>query len=81
MNEKSKVIKNYKKKVDNLKKHNELYFNKDKPAIIDAEYDSLKKEIFKLEKKYNYLSTLHLTKNIVGAKLSNNTNAITIKCF
>ena len=71
MNEKSKVIKNYKKKVDNLKKHNELYFNKDKPAIIDAEYDSLKKEIFKLEKKYNYLSTLHLTKNIVGAKLSN----------
>ena len=71
MNEKRKVIKNYKKKVDNLKKHNELYFNKDKPAIIDAEYDSLKKEIFKLEKKYNYLSTLHLTKNIVGAKLSN----------
>ena len=71
MVDKSKVIKDYKKKVDNLKRHNELYFNKDKPEIIDAEYDSLKKEIFKLEKKYNYLSTLHLTKNIVGAKPSN----------
>ena len=71
MNEKNKVIKNYKKKVDNLKRHNELYFNKDKPAIIDAEYDSLKKEIFKLEKRYNYLSSLNLTKNIIGAKLSN----------
>ena len=71
MNEKNKVIKNYKKKVDNLKRHNELYFNKDKPAITDAEYDSLKKEIFKLEKKYNYLSALNLTKNIIGAKLSN----------
>ena len=51
---KSKIIDNYKKKVDLLKKHNKLYFDQDNPKISDAEYDNLKSEIIKLEKNTIY---------------------------
>jgi len=68
MNEKNEIIKKYKLKVKNLKIHNSLYYNNDNPEITDAEYDFLKKEIFKLEKKYKYLDNLNLTKKIVGSK-------------
>ena len=39
MNKKKDLVKEFKKKVEQLKKHNYLYFNKDKPIISDAEYD------------------------------------------
>ena len=42
---KNNVTKNFKKKIDELKRHNKLYFNNDNPAISDKEYDELKKEI------------------------------------
>ena len=49
-------IKNkYRKKINELNKHNKLYFDKSLPKISDKEYDSLKKEIFDLENKYSYL--------------------------
>ena len=51
MSEKLKIINNYKKKINLLKKHNKLYFDKDNPKISDSEYDNLKKEILHLEKK------------------------------
>ena len=51
MSEKLKIINNYKKKINLLKKHNKLYFDKDNPKISDSEYDNLKKEILRLEKK------------------------------
>ena len=51
MSKKSEIIQNYIKKIDQLKKHNNLYFNKDNPEITDAKYDDLKKEINELEKK------------------------------
>jgi DNA ligase (NAD+) len=66
MSEKSKIIKEYRIKVKNLKKHNEYYYSEDKPKINDADYDELKKEIFELEKKHQYLNSLNLIKNIVG---------------
>ena len=69
--EKKVIINNYKIKISNLKEHNNLYFNKDKPKISDADYDILKKEILSLEKKYPYLIKLGLTDNLVGSPPTN----------
>ena len=55
MREKSEIIKKYSLKVKTLKKHNDLYFNYDKPQISDANYDLLKQEIIELENDYIYL--------------------------
>ena len=51
MKQKLSITDLYKKKINLLKKHNKLYFNKDNPEISDAQYDVLKKEITDLEKK------------------------------
>ncbi len=67
MREKSEIIKKYSLKVKTLKKHNNLYFNYDKPQISDANYDLLKQEIIELENDYIYLKSLGLTKNLVGS--------------
>ena len=71
MSLKTETLNLYKKKINLLKKHNKLYFNKDKPQISDAEYDSLKKEIINLEKKNNFLKNLNINKGIVGSPPSN----------
>ena len=42
---KSQIIKEFKKKVNKLKKYNDLYFNQDNPSISDSEYDLLKVEL------------------------------------
>jgi len=65
------IVNNYKKKINTLKKHNQLYFIKDKPQISDQEYDNIKKEILRLEKKYIFLKKLKLAENIIGAPPSN----------
>ena len=70
MDHKSKLINKYKKKINLVKKHNKLYFTKDNPEITDAQYDELKKEIFDLEKKNNFLKDLNLNQ-IVGSPPSN----------
>ena len=70
MNDKTKTIAKYKKKIDLLKKHNKFYFSDDKPKITDAEYDALKKEIHTLEKDNFFLLELNLNKSI-GAPPSN----------
>tara|TARA_A100000164_G_scaffold379981_1_gene425933 strand:+ start:4947 stop:6983 length:2037 start_codon:yes stop_codon:yes gene_type:complete len=77
MNEKKEIIKKYKDLIKNLKKHNNFYFNEDNPKISDADYDELKKEIIKLEKKYDYLAVLNFTKDIVGANPSNKFKKVT----
>ncbi len=71
MKKKDEIIKKYKKNIDNLKIHNDLYFNKDKPKITDYEYDKLKLEILTLESKYKYLKKLNLFENRVGSPPSN----------
>ena len=68
MNNKSKKIEEYKKKLEILKKYNHHYFNEDNPKITDSEYDSLKKEIITLEKNFSFLKNLNLVSKIVGAK-------------
>ena len=67
MDNKLEIIKLYKKKINILKEHNRFYFNNDNPKITDAEYDSLKKEIIDLEKKYNFLKKLNLNKKNIGS--------------
>ena len=68
MNNKQKILSKYKEKLKILKKHNNLYFNHDKPQISDADYDMLKQEIKKLENDYKYINSLALTKNLVGSE-------------
>ncbi len=67
MEYKNEIIKKYKSKIKILKKHNNLYFNQDNPKISDAEFDELKKDIFELENKYDFLKKLNLFKEIVGS--------------
>ncbi len=58
----------FKKKIDEIKYHNDLYYNHDKPKISDADYDNLKRELLNLEKKDKFLKKLSLLDSIVGAK-------------
>ncbi len=71
MNSKNKIIADYKKKVNLVKKYNEYYFKYDNPKISDAEYDNLRKDIITLEKKFNFLKELGLFENSVGFSPSN----------
>ena len=71
MNKDNNLIKKIKEKVKELKKHNILYFNQDKPIISDAEYDNLKKELIRIEKSNKSIKRLNLLSNIVGAPPTN----------
>ncbi len=51
----SEIINNYLKKINELKKHNKLYFEDSSPIISDKDYDKIKKDILNLEKKFSYL--------------------------
>ena len=68
---KKNAIESFKQKVKVLKKHNELYFNQDKPIISDAEYDDLKKQLFEIEKANKSVKKLNLLKSIIGAPPTN----------
>ena len=67
MKENFKIIANFKKKIQLLKKHNHLYFSNDKPLISDAEYDYLKKELIELEKNNPYLKKYASVEKIIGS--------------
>ena len=71
MDEKNKIIEQFKLKIENLKKHNKFYYTDDNPRIKDSDYDLLKNDIFDLEKKFKFLRNLNLTENLFGAKPSN----------
>ena len=45
----SSIKRKYISKIQELKKHNKFYFEKNSPMIIDKDYDYLKKEILELE--------------------------------
>ena len=54
-----------------IKKHDIAYYENHNPIISDAEYDHLKKELFKLENKYEFLKSLKLLDEIVGSPPTN----------
>ena len=60
------IRKYYKKKINVLKKHNKLYFEKSLPIISDSEFDQIKKDIFDLEKNYPYLKSVSSPSNSLG---------------
>ena len=76
MSDRSSLIINFKKKIAELKKHNNLYFNLDRPVISDQDYDNLKNELITLENNHNDLKKLNLMKNLVGAPPTNKFNKI-----
>ena len=70
--DKKAIEKDYNKKIKLINKLNQFYYNKSKPIVQDFEYDELKKEIFSLEKKYNFLKSKDSPSQIVGHKPSKN---------
>ena len=72
MTERESIKKKYINKINELVKHNEFYYSKDKPIITDEEYDKLKFSILDLEQKYNYLSHKKSPSKKIGFKPSKN---------
>ena len=70
MNKNNEIKKRFKELISNLKTHNRFYYVQDSPKISDSEYDVIKREVFKLEKKYPFLKKIDTISNIVGAKPS-----------
>jgi len=68
--EKKQIEKIYLQKINQIKKHDKAYFEKDNPIISDKDYDSLKYEILNLEKKYIFLKNKNSPSNKVGYKPS-----------
>ncbi len=66
------IKKDYLKKIKFIQKHNNHYYNKDKPIIPDSEFDKLKKNVIDLENKYNFLNNKNSPSQSVGFKPSKN---------
>ena len=67
---KDQLKKIYKDKINEFKKNNLLYFEKNSPRISDAEFDDLKKEILNLEKDYPFLKSKDSPSQVLGHKPS-----------
>jgi len=64
------IEKNYAKIIDQLKKHNQAYYEKDSPIISDQQYDILKKKIIDLEHEHKFLKNKESPTQLVGFKPS-----------
>ena len=71
MKNKSQITSLFKKKISEIKKHNDFYFNKDQPVISDKDYDNLKKEIIELQNKYKFLKDQKPLEDLVGSPPTN----------
>ena len=69
---KKEILKEYKKKIKELKKFDLHYYDKSSPLVSDQIYDNLKKEILSLEIKNNFLKSKDSPSEIVGYKPSKN---------
>ncbi|MDC3059075.1 NAD-dependent DNA ligase LigA [Candidatus Pelagibacter sp.] len=65
-----KINQKYLKKIKLFQKYNKHYYDLNNPLISDKEFDELKLEIIKLEKKYKYLKNTNSPSNSVGFKPS-----------
>lgn len=59
----------HKKLVTDIRRHDDLYNNKDAPEISDAAYDQLRKELLELEAQFPQLVTDQSPSQTVGAKI------------
>ena len=64
--QRKEIEKKYIKKINELRKHDQAYFEHDSPLISDKDYDSIKKEILDLEKKYKFLENKNSPSRKVG---------------
>jgi DNA ligase (NAD+) len=69
--DKKEIEKSYIEKINQLKKYNKAYFEKDNPLISDLDYDNLKKIVLNLEKKYVFLQNKYSPSSNIGYKPSN----------
>ena len=76
---KNLIKKEYKKKIKLYEYYNKKYFDENISKIPDRDYDNLKNEIIKLEKKYKYLKNKNSPLNKVGFKPSKNFQKIAHK--
>ena len=67
---KKEIQKLYSEKIKQISKLNKLYYNDSTPAVSDRDYDELKKDIFLLESKYNFLVSEESPTKTVGYKPS-----------
>ena len=67
-----KIKKNYLDKIKEFQKHNKLYYEDSAPILSDREFDILKEEIIKLEKKYKFLDNKLSPSITTGFKPSKN---------
>ena len=74
-----KIKSDYIKKINELKRLNKSYYQNNQPLITDSEYDSVKKDILNLEKKYKFLNHKDSPSKIVGFKPSKNFNKVSHK--
>ena len=65
-----KINQDYLKKIKLFQKYNKHYYELNNPIISDKEFDKLKLEILKLEKKYKFLNNIYSPSNTVGFKPS-----------
>ena len=66
------ILEDYLKKIEKFQKLNEAYYDINKPLVADSEFDKLKLEIIKLEKKYSFLKSNFSPNTVVGFKPSKN---------
>ena len=67
---KNTIKKEYLNKIDELIRHNKLYYDGSNPEISDKDYDVLKKSIIDLENKYKFLKSKNSPSILVGSKPS-----------
>jgi len=65
-----KINQKYLKKIRLFQKYNKHYYDLNNPLISDKEFDELKLEIIKFEKKHKYLNNTNSPSNSVGFKPS-----------
>ena len=70
MKSRNLIKKEYLSKIQEIKKHNKFYYEKNSPKISDEKFDILKKEILDLEKKYNFLKSKWSPSTTIGYKPS-----------
>ncbi len=68
----SKIEKEYLKKIKLFQKYNKFYYDDSDPLVTDGVFDSLKREIIELEKKYKFLDSENSPLKSVGFTPSKN---------